>query len=167
MPDALYRRRPEFDVREQDLRRQVGQFPFEANAPGNDHGGDAQQAFGCPIVQFVGLAAGFQNSEIIAPAQAVPCAFGVLGASTGCAVGRNYRSSFASGSSSRACGSIFAKPCIVSGLSPSGDVQLFVRSFVRHAGRSDQCSEGEDVLASASTHRFMRWLTKTLLMDDA
>ena len=112
VPDALYRRHPEFDVREQDLRRQVGQFPSEANAPGNHHGGDALQAFGCPIVEFIGLAAGFQNSEIIASAQAVPCAFGVLGASTGCAVGRNYRSSFASGSSLRARGSILPNPVL-------------------------------------------------------
>ena len=167
VPDALYRRHPEFDVREQDLRRQVGQFPSEANAPGNHHGGDALQAFGCPIVEFIGLASGFQNSEIIASAQAVPCAFGVRGASTGSAVGKNYSSSFASGSSSRARGSIFAKPCFVSGLSPSGDVQLFVRGFGRHARQSDQCSEGEDVLTSASTRRFMRWSTKILLMDDA
>ena len=36
--------------REQDLGRQVGQFPSEADAPGDDHGGGALQAFSRPVL---------------------------------------------------------------------------------------------------------------------
>lgn len=37
-------------AREQDLGRQAGQFPSEADAPGDDHGGGALQAFSRPVL---------------------------------------------------------------------------------------------------------------------
>ena len=46
------RQHPEFDVREQDLRRQVGQFPSETGAPGD--GGGALKTFGRPILEVLG-----------------------------------------------------------------------------------------------------------------
>ncbi len=52
------RQHPEFDVREQDLGRQVGQFPSETgpDAPGDDDvdGGGALKTFGSPVLEFLG-----------------------------------------------------------------------------------------------------------------
>ena len=52
------RQHPEFDVREQNFGRQVGQFPSEAghqvDTPGDDHGGGALKAFGRLVPETLG-----------------------------------------------------------------------------------------------------------------